>query len=407
MNDREFGRFEKSFSFHMIKDFFLLLVLVTCVELGIQYASMVYKFKTTELAKIEDYAQKLSDDIKAIMLNSGGPTAALTIYPILRRNYEDAGLSIAIIPSELTVKSIEETFRYKPVGLQPNWAEGEHVQAVTSLKSEQACLGCHIKARVGDVLGTITVRSYLEPRESAWWGQVSVLAGAMSIKIVFHTILLFLLLRARMEPMMSLRSTTATLAKGVMDLSPRAKVNSADEFGELASDLNSFLDRVKLLVHDLDQILSEVMNVGDRLGALSRGLEQQLDHMRVSSSKADLEGARRNVAHQIVTARESGAFEVLMNTLDEVVAAKFTNTAEAEQLRSHLLRLKTSFLTVTEATASLTPPTDNNPSEVSQFLAISQSLREMTVLEGNMQKVAESGQLLIDRLQGEKHKPNA
>lgn len=406
MNDREFGRFEKSFSFHMIKDFFLLLVLVTCVELGIQYASMVYKFKTTELAKIEDYAQKLSDDIKAIMLNSGGPTAALTIYPILRRNYEDAGLSIAIIPSELTVKSIEETFRYKPVGLQPNWAEGEHVQAVTSLKSEQACLGCHIKAKVGDVLGTITVRSYLEPRESAWWGQVSVLAGAMSIKIVFHTILLFLLLRARMEPMMSLRSTTATLAKGVMDLSPRAKVNSADEFGELASDLNSFLDRVKLLVHDLDQILSEVMNVGDRLGALSRGLEQQLDHMRVSSSKADLEGARRNVAHQIVTARESGAFEVLMNTLDEVVAAKFTNTAEAEQLRSHLLRLKTSFLTVTEATASLTPPTDNNPSEVSQFLAISQSLREMTVLEGNMQKVAESGQLLIDRLQGEKHKPN-
>jgi hypothetical protein len=29
----------------------------------------------------------------------------------------------------------------------------------------------------------------------------------------------------------------------------------------------------------------------------------------------------------------------------------------------------------------------------------------MTVLEGNMQKVAESGQLLIDRLQGDKHKP--
>jgi methyl-accepting chemotaxis protein len=405
MNDREFGRFEKSFSFHMIKDFFLLLVLVTCVELGIQYANMVYQFKTTELSKLEDYAQKLSDDIKAIMLNSGGPTAALTIYPILRRNYEDAGLSIAIIPSDLTVKSIEETFRYSPVGLQPNWAEGEHVQAVTSLKSEQACLGCHIKAQVGDVLGTITVRSYLEPRESAWWGQVSLLAGAMSIKIVFHTILLFLLLRARMEPMMSLRATTATLAKGVMDLSPRAKVNSADEFGELASDLNAFLDRVKLLVHDLDQILSEVMNVGDRLGALSRGLEQQLDHMRVSSSKADSEVARRSVAHQLVTAREAGAFDVLMNTLDEVVAAKFTNTAEAEQLRRNLLRLKNSFLTVTEAATALTPPTDSQPTEVSQFLAISQSLREMTVLEGNMQKVAESGQLLIDRLQGDKHKP--
>ena len=351
----EFGRFEKSFSFHMIRDFFLLLLLVTCVELGIQYAAMVYKFQTTEQSRIDASAQGLADDIKAIMLNSGGPTAAQTIYPILRRNYEDVGLSIAVLPSDLTVKSIEQTFRFTPIGLQPNWMAGEHIEAVTSLKSEEACLGCHIKAKVGDVLGTITVRSYLEPKESAWWTQVSVMAGTMSIKIIFHTILLFLLLRARMEPMMSLRATTAALAKGVMDLSPRAKVNSADEFGELAADLNSFLDRVKLLVHDLDQILSEVMSVGDRLGTLSRGLEQQLDEMRESSSHADSEGAQRSVANQIVAAREAGAFEVLMNTLDEVIAAKFTNSADAEQLRGNLLRLKKSFLTVTEAVSSSSP----------------------------------------------------
>ncbi|MDA0847465.1 MAG: HAMP domain-containing protein [Proteobacteria bacterium] len=386
----------------MIRDFFLLLLLVTCAELGIQYAAMVYKFQTTEQSRIDASAQGLADDIKAIMLNSGGPTAAQTIYPILRRNYEDVGLSIAVLPSDLTVKSIEQTFRFTPIGLQPNWMAGEHIEAVTSLKSEEACLGCHIKAKVGDVLGTITVRSYLEPKESAWWTQVSVMAGTMSIKIIFHTILLFLLLRARMEPMMSLRATTAALAKGVMDLSPRAKVNSADEFGELAADLNSFLDRVKLLVHDLDQILSEVMSVGDRLGTLSRGLEQQLDEMRESSSHADSEGAQRSVANQIVAAREAGAFEVLMNTLDEVIAAKFTNSADAEQLRGNLLRLKKSFLTVTEAVSSSTPTPEAAPSEVSQFLVISQSLREMTVLEGSMQKVAESGQRLIDRLQGSK-----
>ena len=386
----------------MIRDFFLLLLLVTCAELGIQYAAMVYKFQTTEQSRIDASAQGLADDIKAIMLNSGGPTAAQTIYPILRRNYEDVGLSIAVLPSDLTVKSIEQTFRFTPIGLQPNWMAGEHIEAVTSLKSEEACLGCHIKAKVGDVLGTITVRSYLEPKESAWWTQVSVMAGTMSIKIIFHTILLFLLLRARMEPMMSLRATTAALAKGVMDLSPRAKVNSADEFGELAADLNSFLDRVKLLVHDLDQILSEVMSVGDRLGTLSRGLEQQLDEMRESSSHADSEGAQRSVANQIVAAREAGAFEVLMNTLDEVIAAKFTNSADAEQLRGNLLRLKKSFLTVTEAVSSSSPTPETAPSEVSQFLVISQSLREMTVLEGSMQKVAESGQRLIDRLQGSK-----
>lgn len=202
--------------------------------------------------------------------------------------------------------------------------------------------------------------------------------------------------------MLSLRATTASLAKGVMDLSPRAKVNSADEFGELASDLNLFLDRVKLLVHDLDQILGEVMSVGDRLGTLSRGLEQQLDDMRESSSHADTEESRRSVTNQIVAAREAGAFEVLMKTLDEVIAARFTNAAEAEQLRLNLLRLKKSFLTVTEAVSASAPLPATAPSEMSQFLAISQSLREMTVLEGSMQKVAESGQRLIDRLQGAK-----
>jgi methyl-accepting chemotaxis protein len=386
----------------MIRDFFLLLLLVTCVELGIQYASMVYKFKTTEQARIENSAQGLAEDIRAIMLNSGGPTAAQTIYPILRRNYEDVGLAIAVLPSELTIKSIEQTFKFTPVGLQPNWVAGEHIQAVTTLKSEEACLGCHIKAKVGDVLGTITVRSYLEPKESAWWEQVSLMAGAMSIKIVFHTILLFLLLRVRMEPMMSLRATTAALAKGVMDLSPRAKVNSADEFGELAADLNAFLDRVKLLVHDLDQILGEVMSVGDRLGTLTRGLEQQLEDMRETSSKADSEGFQRSVSNQLVAAREAGAFGVLINTLDEVIATKYANSEDAEQLRLKLLGLKNSFLTVTDAVRVSATRTEAASSEVSQFLAISQSLREMSVLEGSMQKVAESGQRLIDRLQGTK-----
>ena len=48
----------------------------------------------------------------------------------------------------------------------------------------------------------------------------------LSIKILVHTILLFLLLRVRMEPLLALRSTVSGLAKGVMDLSPRASSTS-------------------------------------------------------------------------------------------------------------------------------------------------------------------------------------
>ncbi len=74
-------------------------------------------------------------------------------------------------------------------------------------------------------------------------------AGALSLKILVYANVLFFLLKVRMEPLLSLR---------------------ADEFGELAQDLNHFLDRVALIVKDLDQILSEVVTVGSRLGTLNR-----------------------------------------------------------------------------------------------------------------------------------------
>ena len=99
-------------------------------------------------------------------------------------------------------------------------------------------------------------------------------AGASSLKILVHTFLLFLLLKARMEPLLALRSTVAGLSKGVMDLTRRAGVKTADEFGELAQDLNQFLDRAVLIVHDLDRILSEVVAVAARLGTLNRHLER-------------------------------------------------------------------------------------------------------------------------------------
>ena len=53
MNILNFGRFEQSFSFHMIRDFSLLLLLVATAELGIRYASMAYEFRNSEQVRID------------------------------------------------------------------------------------------------------------------------------------------------------------------------------------------------------------------------------------------------------------------------------------------------------------------------------------------------------------------
>jgi len=146
------------------------------------------------------------------------------------------------------------------------------------------------------------------------------LPGALSLKILIHITVLFLLLKVRLEPLPTRRSTLsglAGLANGVMDLSPRAGVNTGDEFGELARDLNHLLDRMAVLVTDLDKVLSEVVTVCTRLGTLYRLVSQQLDGVRDAALHSLRSGAPRGLATHLTVARESGAFGVLAQTLDE------------------------------------------------------------------------------------------
>jgi len=406
------GQFEQSFMFHMIRDFFLLAMLVAGVELGLRYAALRYDFSRQEPVRVNRAAQQLASDVKAIMLNSGGPLAAQTVYPILNRNYDDLGLSIAVLPSAVTVESMRISFRTEALGLQARWPEGPHQQASTSLQAEQFCLGCHVKAKVGDVLGTVTVRSYLERKEAAWWQEVRLTAGALSLKILVHTIVLFLLLRVRMAPLLTLRSTVSGLARGVMDLSPRANVNSADEFGELAQDLNHFLDRIGVVVHDLDRILGEVVTVGTRLGALNRDLEQHVEGRRGESLRLLGDGAQRSLDTQLLAAREAGAFDALeqtlVQTLEVLPASAQAPGAPGPLMREQLARLRQSFSAVSAALTSLAPPIVLAEAQSAEYQAFAQSLREMALLEASMQRVAESGQQVLQRLsRGRDGLPNA
>jgi len=389
--------------FHMIRDFFLLLLLVAAVEVTIRYASLRWDFAHAEPKRVELAAQQLANDVRSIMLNSGGPLAAQTVYPILDRNYTDLGLAIAVLPSAVTVASMKETRNMDVQGLMPSrWDDGSHQQASVALTAEQFCLGCHVKAQVGDVLGTVLVRSYLERKEALWWQEVRLTAGALSLKILVHTIVLLLLLKVRMEPLLALRSTVSGLAKGVMDLSPRAGVKTADEFGELAQDLNHFLDRITLVVGDLDKILSEVIDVGARLSTLNRHLERQLDGMRDSSLRTLGDGARLGLEQQLLAAREGGAFgahlQSLVQTLDALAATGQVPAAAGPALREPLARVQDSFTRVSAALQTHAPPVEVAEAQSDEYRAFAQSLRDMALLESTMQRVAAAGQLVLARL---------
>lgn len=392
------GRFDQSFVVKMIKDFFLLLLLVGALELGIRFALVMYDFYEEERDATRLAAERLAADVRSVMVNSGGPVAARTLYPILRDNHQARGLQIAIEPSQLTVGSIEEIYDFTPKGIPPVWPEGTHHAFTVVIEADEFCLGCHIQARVGDPLGSVTVRYYLSSSLDVWWREVR-LSGVMSLfKIILDTTLLFFLLRVRLEPLLALRSVVSGLAKGGSDLSFRAPVISADEFGELASDLNRFLDRLNHILEDLGAVLA-------RVAALNKGLETIHGQMAGGFEKISGQLARATneaiagVAHEPLL---SADWLATVKATRDLALRALAAAPESDQVTKGMGTLFDQLEEAAQMGGRIVEGTkvtgDNLVALAGDVRAFGHFMGEMAILEEKMQAIAEAGQSLVDRL---------
>jgi HAMP domain-containing protein len=369
----ETTRFDDSFATHMIRDFFLVLVTVVIFELSIRFGLVIYDFHENQQMATQIAAERLASDIKSIMLNSGGPVAARTVYPILERTHEDLGLAIAIEPSEVTVSSIESAFSFTPRGLPAEWSEGEHHEVRVDVVAEQFCISCHVTAKPGDVLGSITIRSYLSSHLSQWWHEVRV-ASLLG------------------------RSMIAQLAKGASDLSHRARIKSRDEFGELARDLNSFLDRIDHVMEDLSDVLATVLVVNRRLTQVH---DQMGDHFRridanvMAASENALLGQNvdpllsrewLNSTRMLASVLKSMTREGRIHHDMDRHIDRFCETLEEMVTRvEHLSRRHEGLVTSLKEVSG----------ELYEFRHF---LEEMAVLEEKMRGITDQGQTLLQRL---------
>lgn len=392
------GRFDQSFVVRMIQDFVLILLLVAVAELGLRFALVVSDFYSIEKRATEAAAERLASDIRQIMLNTGGPVAARTVYPILRRSHEDLGLKIAIEPSAVTVQSIKKTFGFTPTGIVPAWPSGTHHAATVEIKAEKFCLSCHSEAAPGDVLGTITVRNYLATHVGHWWEEVQ-LTGLISLfKILLHATVLFFLLRIRMEPLLSLRAVVSGLAKGGANLSLRAAVKSTDEFGELAADLNHFLDRIGHVLEDLRAVLDKIAALNHRLEAIQERVGSSLDRIdaRLDETRDHAQKAQRSDVLLSLEWRESVA--ALRAALEAVVRDHPQSSALAASFETVLTRLDTTAERVEAILTAQNRVHDGLGALATEFRAFNQFVGEMALLEEKMDRIAESGRILVDRL---------
>ena len=355
------GRFDRSFVIRTIRDFLLALTAIVVLELGGRLALESYQFRHQDREATELAAERLAADVKNIMLNRGGPVAARTIYPILRRDHQNLGFEIAIEPADSTKAVIQRNFGYQPHGIPPEWSVGRHHEAIVDIPAEEFCTTCHSNLSPGDVVGRVVVRKYQATRIDKWWQEARVISVVGMANVILHSIVLFFLLRMRMEPLLRLRSMLARLAKGTFDLSQRAEARSDDEFGELATDLNHFLDRVSHLVEDLYTILGKVGAANERLSQVSGTMTQHIDSVR---------SLAREAVGQIVATHGDAA---------RLAQGATTGNQVLERL---------------ETLAGLLNDLMGQIDDDSHYL------NEIRLLEEHMKTVAQSGQLVLERIKG-------
>ncbi|WP_290648596.1 methyl-accepting chemotaxis protein [Aquisalimonas sp.] len=304
------GQFDKSFVIRTLRDFCLTTLAILLLVLGMSYVLTQMRFQDDGQAETRYAAERLADDVRSIMLNEGGPVAARTVYPILHRNHESQGLHIAILPSQVTVTSIRKRFDKEAKGLPPEWPDdGRFHEHTVHLSAEPPCIRCHMDAQVGDDLGHVTVRNYASTFMERWWQDLRIDAFTGLFNITISAVVVFILLRARMEPLLSLRAVVSRLAKGEMRLSRRAPVKSEDEFGELAFDLNQLLTRICDIVDELEQALELETGAG---ADFSRQVERAREQMVL------LRGRLQALSAAALPASQSPAAPDLAASLDEV-----------------------------------------------------------------------------------------
>jgi len=393
-------RFDDSFVVRMLREFFLLLVVLVLAEAGFRFAVLLYDFHTREDARATQAAEQLAEDVRSIMLNQGGPVAASTVYPILQHNLRSLGYEIAIEPSTITITSIEKAFGFTPEGLRASWAQGTHKEAAVALRADPFCLSCHVDAERGAVLGTVTVRSYLGTRLARV--REEAIAGAVlgMGKTLLHTVVLFVLLRVRMEPVNALRATVSVLAKAGSRLTHRARVRSRDEFGELARDLNLFLDRVSQITEDLAYVLKNLAGLNSELVAMREGIDERFTAVERRLGAV----VRRSVSGGAGEVQQSEEWlataDALRGALQAMAAAGSIPADVRTRLDATLERLDVTARQAREALSVQRALGGDLVDLSSEMRDLSHLVAQMGLVEEKMEAIALRGETLVARLVG-------
>jgi len=165
---------------------------------------------------------------------------------------------------------------------------------------------------------------------------------AVLVSVAFIIILLGLLIRVLMRPLTAMGQAMANIAEGEGDLTRRLAVDSRDEFGELASAFNRFVERIHASISEVSSATAQVNAVAAQVlsasnSSMSNSDEQALRTNSVAAAINELGAAAQEIArnaahasHQASDARQQadGGREVVEQNIQAMqqLSAKISDS---------------------------------------------------------------------------------
>ncbi|MEF3191799.1 MAG: methyl-accepting chemotaxis protein [Campylobacterales bacterium] len=154
--------------------------------------------------------------------------------------------------------------------------EGKTLKLLSPLVATQECLTCHSNAKVGDVLGVMDLDYSLEGLENDIATMTTRTSLTMILSSLVTTILLLWVLKRIVgKPIDDLLRHIKDLASGEGDLTARVAVKSEDELGEVAHNINLFIEKIQRIVTTVQETAQASQKIATDLSSHAASLQQR------------------------------------------------------------------------------------------------------------------------------------
>ncbi len=175
---------------------------------------------------------------------------------------------------------IREVIKSKKIKTIEKIEDKHHsIRMIRPMIAEKKCLSCHYNVKEGYVLGALDLVISLDKND----------ANISSIKT---TLLIFLLIGVLLfgigasifftkeifSPLCELKNRISELVSGDKDLTKRLDVNSGNEFGDTAQEVNKFIDMIQ-------DTIQEVKSLGKQNSIIAHELEESSHIIQKSTEK--------------------------------------------------------------------------------------------------------------------------